>query len=96
MSEPEAIAVHLEDMDVMREAVEERTGEPLGAEHGRPLVERCPVGAQVNWCRIATRFDRNRRAIKPYQFRLLETETGRRPQCLSKAPFRRLHGSTVL
>ena len=24
----------------MREAVEERTGEPLGAEHGRPLVER--------------------------------------------------------
>jgi hypothetical protein len=27
-------------MDVMREAVEERAGEPLGAEHGRPLVER--------------------------------------------------------
>ena len=24
----------------MREAVEERAGEPLGAEHGRPLVER--------------------------------------------------------
>ena len=40
MSEPEAVAVHLEDMDVMREAVEERAGEPLGAEYGRPLVER--------------------------------------------------------
>ena len=24
----------------MREAVEERAGEPLGAEHGRPFVER--------------------------------------------------------
>ena len=24
----------------MRDAVEERAGEPLGAEHGRPLVER--------------------------------------------------------
>ena len=24
----------------MREAVEERAGEPLGAEHGRPLIER--------------------------------------------------------
>jgi hypothetical protein len=40
VSEPEAVAVHLEDMDVMREAVKERAGEPLGAEHGRPLVER--------------------------------------------------------
>jgi hypothetical protein len=25
---------------VMREAVEERAGEPLGTEHGRPLIER--------------------------------------------------------
>ena len=24
----------------MREAIEERAGEPLGAEHGRPLIER--------------------------------------------------------
>ena len=32
MSQPEAVAVHLEDMDVVREAVEERAGEPLGAE----------------------------------------------------------------
>jgi hypothetical protein len=29
MSEPEALAVHLEDMDVMGEAVEERAGEAL-------------------------------------------------------------------
>jgi hypothetical protein len=40
VSEPEAVAVHLEDMDVMGEAVEKRAGEPLGTEHGRPLVER--------------------------------------------------------
>jgi hypothetical protein len=40
VSEPKAIVVHLEDMDVMREAVEERAGEPLGTEHGRPLIER--------------------------------------------------------
>src|ERR1022692_471550 len=40
MGQPEAVAVHLEDMDVMREAVEERAGEPLGTEHGRPLIER--------------------------------------------------------
>jgi hypothetical protein len=26
VSEPEAVAVHFEDMDVMREAIEERTG----------------------------------------------------------------------
>jgi len=29
VSEPGAVTVHLEDMDVMREAVEERAGEPL-------------------------------------------------------------------
>jgi hypothetical protein len=40
VGKPEAVAVHLEDMDVMREAVEERAGEPLGAEHGCPLIER--------------------------------------------------------
>ena len=39
MSEPEAVTVHLEDMDVMGEAVEERAGEPLGTEYARPLVE---------------------------------------------------------
>jgi hypothetical protein len=40
VSEPEAVAVHLEDMDVVGEAVEERAGEPFGTEHGRPFVER--------------------------------------------------------
>jgi hypothetical protein len=37
VSEPEAVTVHLEDMDVMREAVEERAGEPFGAEHGQSI-----------------------------------------------------------
>ena len=39
MSEPEAVAVHLEDMDMVGEAVEECAGQPLRAEHARPLVE---------------------------------------------------------
>ena len=34
-----AVAVHLEDVDVMGEAVEEGTGRALGAEHAGPLVE---------------------------------------------------------
>src|SRR3954447_9785386 len=41
-----ALAVHLEDVDVVREPVEEGSGEPLGAEHGRPLVERQVAGDQ--------------------------------------------------
>src|SRR5271169_4868014 len=38
--EPVAFAVHLQDMDVMGEPVEQRTGEPLGTEHAGPFVER--------------------------------------------------------
>src|SRR3954466_1115531 len=41
-----ALAVHLEDVDVVREPGEERAGEPLGAEHARPLVERQVAGDQ--------------------------------------------------
>ena len=37
--EPEAVTVHLEDVDVMGEAIEQRASEPLGAEHSGPLVE---------------------------------------------------------
>ena len=33
---PEAIAVHLEDVDMMGEAIEQRAGQPLGAEHAGP------------------------------------------------------------
>ena len=35
-----AVAVHLEDVDVMGEPVEQRAGEPLGTEHAGPFVER--------------------------------------------------------
>ena len=38
--EAAAVAVHLEDVDVVGEAVEQRPGEALGAEHLGPLVER--------------------------------------------------------
>ena len=36
---PEAIAVHLEDVDMMGEAIEQRAGQSLGAEHAGPLIE---------------------------------------------------------
>ena len=39
MSEPEAVAVHLKDMDVMSEPIEKRAREPLGSEYGCPLVK---------------------------------------------------------
>ena len=38
-----ALAVHLEDMDVMSEAVEERAGEALRAEDLGPFVEATPA-----------------------------------------------------
>lgn len=37
--EAEALAVHLEDVNVMGEAVEQRAGQALGAEDAGPLVE---------------------------------------------------------
>src|SRR3954463_2123648 len=37
--EPIAVAVHFEDVDVVGQPVEERTGQPLGSEHAGPLVE---------------------------------------------------------
>ncbi len=40
MSEPEAVAVHLEDMDVMGEAVEQSAGQPLGSEDLGPFLKR--------------------------------------------------------
>ncbi len=35
-----AFAIHLQDVDVMSETVEQCAGEPLGSEYGRPFVER--------------------------------------------------------
>jgi len=44
--EPVALAVHLEDVDVVGEAVEQRAGEALGSEGLGPLVERQVTGDQ--------------------------------------------------
>ena len=44
--EPIAVAVHLEDVDVMGETVEERAGQAFGAEHLGPFVERQVGGDQ--------------------------------------------------
>ena len=40
MGETVAVAVHLEDVDVVAEPIEQRAGEPLGHEHDGPLIER--------------------------------------------------------
>ena len=37
--EPVAVAVHLENVNVMGEAIEQRAGETLGGENAGPLVE---------------------------------------------------------
>src|SRR5690348_6145817 len=37
--EPIAVAVHFEDVDVVGQSVEQRTGQPLGPEHPGPFVE---------------------------------------------------------
>src|SRR5712675_1384556 len=37
--EPIAVAVQFEDVDVVGQSVEQRTGEPLGPEHAGPFVE---------------------------------------------------------
>src|SRR5258705_5283559 len=42
--EPIAVAVHFEDVDVVGQPVEQRTGQPLGPEHAGPLVERQIAG----------------------------------------------------
>src|SRR6202795_3542089 len=39
-----AVAVHFEDMDVVGQPVQQRAGEPLGAEHAGPFVERQIAG----------------------------------------------------
>ena len=44
--EPVALAVHLEDVEVVGEAIEERPGEALGAEYLGPFVERRVRGHQ--------------------------------------------------
>ena len=39
MGKTVAVAVHLEDVDVVGQPVEQRVCQALGAEHGCPLVE---------------------------------------------------------
>ena len=44
--EPETVAIHLEDVDVVRQPVEQRARQPLGTERLGPLVERQVAGHQ--------------------------------------------------
>ena len=39
MFEPKAVAVHLEDVNVVGKAIEQRTSEALGSEHTGPFIE---------------------------------------------------------
>src|SRR5712692_3107321 len=38
--EPVAVAVHLQDVDVVGQPIEQRASEALGGEHARPILER--------------------------------------------------------
>ena len=42
----EAVAIHLQNVDMVREAIEERAGEPLRPEHARPFIEWQVAGDQ--------------------------------------------------
>jgi hypothetical protein len=42
--EPITVAVHFEDVDVVGQSVEQRTGQPVGPEHAGPFVEWQIVG----------------------------------------------------
>jgi hypothetical protein len=44
LGQPVTVAVHLKDVDVVGEAVEEGTGEAFGAEDLGPFVERQVAG----------------------------------------------------
>ena len=46
LDQTEAFAVHLQNMNVVREAIEQGGGQPLGAEDLRPFVKRQILGDQ--------------------------------------------------
>jgi len=46
-NEPLLVAVHLQDVDVVGQPVEQRAGQPLGGEHAGPLVERQIVNSRA-------------------------------------------------
>ena len=45
---PTAVAVHLEDMHMVGQPVEQCAGEPFGSEHRCPFIERQIAGNQRN------------------------------------------------
>src|SRR5215469_15271020 len=47
------VAVHFEDVDVVGQPIEQRAGQPLGAEHTGPLVER-QIGSDNNRAALVT------------------------------------------
>jgi hypothetical protein len=55
LSETIVVAVHLEDVDVVGDAVEQRAGETLGSQCFRPFVKRKVAGDQGGSAFIALR-----------------------------------------
>ncbi len=87
VSEPEAVAVHLEDVNVVGEASEQRDGEALGGEHCGPLVEgRLLVGINACFARAPTD---TRRA--PCDRQATAATIGRSPSARCGARLRRNH-----
>src|ERR1700693_2152487 len=61
-----AVAVHFEDMDVVGQPIEQRAGQPLGAEPRNEPEHRAPRLSSPGPCRLPTRASR-RRSFTPAQ-----------------------------
>ena len=69
-----AAAVHFEDVDVVCQPIEQRTGQPLGPKHAGPLVERQIAGDEGGAALVALAEDLEQ-----------ELRAGRRPRALLQA-----------
>ena len=54
LGETIAVAVHLEDVDVVGDAIEQRAGQTLGSQGFGPFVERQIAGDQGGTCLLYT------------------------------------------
>jgi len=61
---PIAVAVHLQDMNVVGQPVEQGAGQPLGGEHAGPLVER-QVGDDESGAALVALRETSKRSSAP-------------------------------
>ena len=59
-----AVAVHFEDVDVVGQPIEQRAGQPFGAEYAGPLVERQIAGDDGGAALVSVAEDLDRPAVR--------------------------------